>query len=180
MNRLTRVSKFLSYHLRHRPDLLNLKLASGGWVEVDKLLQAAEERNFSLSFGELQRVVEQNGKKRFSFNPQGNLIRANQGHSVAVDLQLKPLNPPDILYHGTHSDAIVAITQQGLKKMSRHHVHLSSDIDTAKSIGTRRGRPIIIAVNSRAMSEAGYLFYRSDNGVWLSETVPSQYLQIDK
>ena len=180
MTRLIKVSKFLSYHLRHRPDLLDLELAPGGWVEVDKLLKAAEKRNFFLSIEELQQVVKQNDKRRFSFDDSGNLIKANQGHSVNINLQLKPSIPPDILYHGTHSKAIAAITEQGLKRMSRHHVHLSSDIDTANRVGARRGSPIILTINALAMSKAGHLFYRSDNGVWLTKAVPRQYIRMYK
>lgn len=180
MTRLVKISKFLSYHLRHRPDLLGLELSPGGWVEVNRLLQAAKKRNFSISLLELQQVVEQNDKQRFSFNDRGNLIRANQGHSVRVDLQLKPVIPPDVLYHGTYSKAIASIKKQGLKKMSRHHVHLSSDINTAKRVGARRGYPVIFQIDALAMSKAGYIFYCSDNGVWLTEEIPVKYLQIHR
>ena len=177
MTRLVKISKFLSYHLRHRPDLLGLELAPGGWVEVEKLLQAARRRKFPLSLVDLQQVVAQNDKQRFSFDDTGNLIRANQGHSIKVDLQLKPVTPPDILYHGTYTQAVASIQKQGLKKMSRHHVHLSSDIKTAKKVGARRGYPVIFQIDALAMNQAGYLFYCSDNGVWLTEFIPAKYLQ---
>ncbi|VEP14341.1 putative RNA 2'-phosphotransferase [Hyella patelloides LEGE 07179] len=180
MTRLVKISKFLSYHLRHRPDLLGLELSPGGWVEVNRLLQAAKKHNFSISSLELQQVVEQNDKQRFSFNERGNLIRANQGHSVRVDLQLKPVTPPDVLYHGTYSKAIASIKKQGLKKMSRHHVHLSSDINTAQRVGARRGYPVIFQIDALAMSKAGYIFYCSDNGVWLTEEIPVKYLQVHR
>jgi putative RNA 2'-phosphotransferase len=180
MNRLIKISKFLSYHLRHRPDLLSLELAPGGWVAVESLLKAANKRNFPISLLELQQVVAQNDKQRFSFDETGDLIRANQGHSIQVDLQLKPVIPPAILFHGTYSQVVSSIAKQGLKKMSRHHVHLSPNLDTAKKVGARRGNPAIFQVNALAMSQAGYTFYCSNNGVWLTEFVPVEYLTLKK
>jgi putative RNA 2'-phosphotransferase len=180
MNRSLKISKFLSYHLRHRPDLLDLKLAPGGWVVVELLIEAANKHNFPLSLTELQQVVEQNDKQRFSFNDTGKLIRANQGHSIEIDLQLKPVIPPAILYHGTYRQVVPLIEKQGLQKMSRHHVHLSPDINTATKVGARRGYPVIFQVNALAMSEAGYIFYCSNNRVWLTEFVPVEYLKVKK
>jgi putative RNA 2'-phosphotransferase len=180
MNRLIKISKFLSYYLRHRPDLLDLELASGGWVAVDLLLKAANKLNFPISYLELQQAVAHNDKQRFSFDETGDLIRANQGHSIEIDLQLKPVIPPAILYHGTYSQVVSLIEKQGLKKMSRHHVHLSPDLDTAKKVGARRGYPAIFQVNASAMSQAGYTFYCSNNGVWLTEFVPVEYLTLKK
>jgi putative RNA 2'-phosphotransferase len=180
MSRLIKISKFLSYHLRHRPDLLGLELAPGGWIAVDLLLKAASKRSFPISLLELQQVVTQNDKQRFSFDKTGNLIRANQGHSIEIDLQLKPVIPPPILYHGTYSQVASLIEKQGLKKMSRHHVHLSPDLETAKKVGARRGYPAIFQVNALAMSQAGYAFYCSNNGVWLTEFVPVEYLTLKK
>lgn len=177
VRRLTKISKYLSYHLRHRPDLLGLELAPGGWVEVDKLLEAAEKNHFPISEIELKQVVEQDDKQRFSFDNTGNLIRANQGHSIAIDLQLKPITPPNILYHGTYKGAVTVIQQQGLKKMSRHHVHLSAELQTAISVGQRRGDPVVFQIDAFEMNQAHYKFYRSDNGVWLTEFVPVKYLQ---
>jgi putative RNA 2'-phosphotransferase len=178
MNRLVKISKFLSYHLRHRPDLLGLELAPGGWVPVNLLIKAAKERNFPISLAELQQVVEENDKQRFSFNDLGTLIRANQGHSVTIDLQLKTVIPPAILYHGTYDKVVSLIEKQGLKKMSRHHVHLTSDLNTAKKVGSRRGYPVVFQVNAEAMSQASHTFYCSENGVWLTEFVPAAYLHI--
>ena len=177
VRRLIKISKYLSYHLRHRPDLLGLELALGGWVEVDKLLEAAEKNHFPISKIELKQVVQQDDKQRFSFNDTGNLIRANQGHSVAIDLQLEPVVPPDALYHGTHRSVVAVIQQQGLKKMSRHHVHLSTDIETAITVGKRRGEPVVFQIDALQMNQANYKFYRSNNGVWLTEFVPVKYLQ---
>lgn len=178
MSRQVKISKFLSYHLRHRPDLLGLELANGGWVEVEQLLSAAKKQGFAITETELRQVVTENDKQRFSFSSEGNLIRANQGHSVNIDLQLKPATPPELLYHGTYAKAVEQIKKQGLKKMSRHHVHLSVDIATATRVGARRGFPIVFQVEALAMYGAGHTFYCSDNGVWLTETVPPQYLKL--
>lgn len=176
--RLEKISKYLSYHLRHHPDKLGLKLEPGGWVGVDDLLDAAEKDKFPLSYRELKEVVANNDKKRFSFDATETRIRANQGHSVKVDLQLEPVVPPDVLYHGTSQSSVKSILEEGLRKMSRHHVHLSANIATARNVGSRRGRPVIFAVDARTMQREGYLFYRSDNGVWLVDLVPPNYLKL--
>lgn len=177
-SRSIKISKFLSYHLRHRPDKIGLELAPGGWVSVDELLAAAKKNSFDIERDELDEVVASNDKKRFSFNATGTLIRANQGHSLEVDLQLEPAVPPEVLYHGTGEGAVESILRRGLSKMSRHHVHLSVNMATAKKVGKRHGRPVIFEVNAAAMYEAGYKFYCSNNGVWLVDKVPSKYLQI--
>ncbi len=176
-SRLVKVSKYLSKHLRHQPDRIGITLAPGGWVSVDELLAACAKNNFPLSRAELNEVVANNDKKRFSFDSTGSLIRANQGHSVEVDLQLEPVLPPDVLYHGTGAGAVESILQTGLSKMSRHHVHLSGDISTAKTVGSRHGKPVVFAVDAGAMHKAGYTFYCSENGVWLVDYVPPEYLQ---
>ena len=175
--RLVKISKYLSYHLRHHPDKLGLKLSIGGWVLVDELLKAAKKHQFPISFEELKTVVETNDKKRFSFDSTLTRIRANQGHSVEINLQLEPAVPPDILYHGTHQKAVKSIRKQGLRKMSRHHVHLSSDIAEAKKVGSRRGSPVVFQVDAAGMQKANYTFYCCDNGVWLVDWVPPEYLQ---
>ena len=175
-SRLVKISKYLSYHLRHRPDKLGLHLAPGGWVSVAELLAACKKYKFPLKRTELNEVVERNDKKRFSFDATGTRIRANQGHSVQVELQLEPVVPPDVLYRGTGSGAAESIGRQGLCKMSRHHVHLSTDIATARNVGKRWGHPVIFAVDAAAMHEAGYTFYCSENGVWLVGQVPPEYL----
>ncbi|BAZ50405.1 phosphotransferase KptA/Tpt1 [Nostoc sp. NIES-4103] len=176
-SRLVKISKYLSRHLRHQPHNIGIQLAPGGWVAVDELLLACANNHFPISHEELQQVVATNDKKRFSFDPTGTLIRANQGHSVEVDLQLQPMVPPNMLYHGTGSTAVESILQTGLRKMSRHHVHLSKDIATAQIVGARHGKPVVFAVDAGAMHQAGYTFYCSDNGVWLVEFVPPEYLQ---
>ncbi len=176
-SRLVKISKYLSKHLRHQPHLIGIQLAPGGWVGVDELLAACEKHLFPISRDELNEVVAQSDKKRFSFDSTGTLIRANQGHSVEVDLQLLPVVPPDILYHGTGHQAVEFIEKIGLNKMSRHHVHLSKDVATAKSVGARHGKPVVFIVDAAAMYKAGYEFYCSDNGVWLVDDVPPEYLR---
>nr|WP_310487304.1 RNA 2'-phosphotransferase [Chamaesiphon sp. VAR_69_metabat_338] len=178
--RYVRISKYLSKHLRHQPERLGLELLPGGWIEVDKLLSAASAHGFEISLADLQQVVATNDKQRFAFNESGDLIRANQGHSIEIDLQLLAKTPPDALYHGTHVKAIAAILASGLQKMSRHHVHLTTDLNMAFKVGSRRGESVILAVDTHAMVADGYSFYRTDNDVWLVDTVPPQYLtQID-
>jgi len=176
-SRLVKISKYLSKHLRHQPERIGLKLAPGGWVAVDELIAACSKHLFPITRADLNEVVASNDKQRFSFDSTGTLIRANQGHSVEVDLQLEPTIPPDVLYHGTGDGAVESISRTGLRKMSRHHVHLSKDLGTARTVGARHGRPVVFAVDAAAMYKAGYKFYCSDNGVWLVDGVPPEYLQ---
>ncbi|HEX8203911.1 MAG TPA: RNA 2'-phosphotransferase, partial [Isosphaeraceae bacterium] len=175
--RLVRISKFLSKHLRHEPERLGLALEPGGWVPVADLLASCARRGVPITRAELDAVVDRNDKRRFSFDPTGARIRANQGHSVAVDLQLEPVEPPGVLYHGTGHRAAEAIARQGLRKMGRHHVHLSGDVETARKVGARHGRPVVFAVDAAAMRRAGHTFYRSANGVWLVDDVPAVFLR---
>ena len=176
--RLVKISKYLSYHLRHYPEKIGLQLDAQGWVRVDELLAACKKYHFALTRDELEQVVKDNDKQRFSFNETGIYIRANQGHSIKIDLNLEPQIPPDKLYHGTAKQFVDSIQKQGLLKMSRHHVHLSSNISTAKKVGQRRGKVVIFAVDTVKMYQAGYQFYCSDNGVWLVDRVPPEYLQL--
>ncbi|NTV99776.1 MAG: RNA 2'-phosphotransferase [Oscillochloris sp.] len=173
---LTRISKTLSYHLRHRPDELGLTLAPGGWVAVDDLLAALARSGKAITRAQLDEVVARNPKQRFAFDTTGTRIRANQGHSVAVDLELEPLTPLAVLYHGTGQQTAAAIEREGLKKMRRHHVHLSADVATARNVGARHGPPVVFVVAAAAMHTAGFVFYRSANGVWLVDTVPPAFL----
>ncbi len=173
---LIRVSKYLSKYLRHSPDELGLTLRPGGWVPVDDLLAAAEEHGFPIRYDELVECVETNDKRRFSFDETGDLIRANQGHSVEVDLQLEERQPPDVLFHGTVERFLPAILAEGLNKGRRHHVHLSKDKETALKVGARRGKPVILKVDAGWMHRDGHQFFISANGVWLTETVPPGYL----
>ena len=144
---------------------------------MDDLLAACAAHRFSLTRAELDEVVAKNSKQRFSVDETGTRIRANQGHSVEVDLQLAPAIPPDVLYHGTGHRAVESIRRDGLRKMARHHVHLSRDVETAQKVGARHGRPVVFAVAAAAMHGAGHVFYCSENGVWLVDEVPPEYLR---
>jgi putative RNA 2'-phosphotransferase len=175
--RLVTVSKFLSKYLRHEPEALDLTLAPGGWVPVADLLVAAGRNGFPISREELDRVVRDNDKQRFSFDPTGTQIRANQGHSAEVDLQLDSADPPPTLFHGTAEHTLGPILRDGLKKVARHHVHLSLDAETARKVGARHGKPVVLTVDAAAMRAAGLVFYCSANGVWLTDSVPPQYLR---
>ena len=171
-----RVSKRLSLHLRHAPDQIGITLGPGGWVPVEELLSALARHGLALTRADLDEVVATSDKKRFAFDDTATLIRANQGHSVEVDLDLPVTAPPAVLYHGTVEVFLPAIEQDGLKPMKRHHVHLSSTMDTARVVGARRGKPVILQVDAAGMAAAGFEFRVSANGVWLADTVPPTYL----
>ena len=174
--RLVKVSKYLSRHLRHEPERLGLSLQPGGWVGVDELLAASADHSFTLTRDELQEVVERSDKRRFAFDATGTRIRANQGHSVEIDLELEPVTPPAVLFHGTARARLDAILAEGLRKMGRHHVHLSPDADTATRVGARHGKPVVLEVAAARMAADGHVFLRSANGVWLTDAVPPAYL----
>lgn len=173
-----KVSKFLSRHLRHDPGRLGLTLAPGGWVEVDALLSACAKRGVSISRAQLEAVVRGSDKQRFGFDETGTRIRANQGHTVDIDLQLAAMAPPDSLFHGTGEQTVPAIERHGLSKMGRHHVHLSRDLQTAVKVGERHGRPAVFVVASGRLHADGATFYCSANGVWLVDHVPAAYLSL--
>uniref|UniRef100_A0AAU3GTV2 Probable RNA 2'-phosphotransferase n=1 Tax=Streptomyces sp. NBC_01401 TaxID=2903854 RepID=A0AAU3GTV2_9ACTN len=174
--RTVKVSKFLSKHLRHEPDRLGISLDPHGWVTVDELLRACARRGFTLTRDDLDHVVAVNDKQRFTMT--GDRIRANQGHSVPVDLDLPPAEPPAYLFHGTVARVLDAIRAEGLRPMNRHHVHLSPDHGTAVRVGSRRGAPIVLVVDAGAMHRAGHLFHVSANGVWLTASVPPDCLRL--
>lgn len=172
------VSKYLSKHLRHAPQAIGLTLEPGGWVAVSDLLAATLRHGFPVLRDELEEVVAKCDKQRLSFDESGLRIRANQGHSTEVDLQLDAKTPPDSLFHGTGAQNQTAILASGLRKMSRHHVHLSADLDTARRVGSRHGKPLVFTVASATMAAAGFAFYQSENGVWLTDHVPPEYLRV--
>ncbi|MFE7751249.1 RNA 2'-phosphotransferase [Streptomyces sp. NPDC057428] len=174
--RTVKVSKYLSKHLRHQPDRIGISLDPQGWVAVDELLKACARHGFTITREELDHVVAVNDKKRFMV--AGALIRANQGHTVTVDLGLPPAEPPAYLYHGTVARALDAIRAEGLRPMARHHVHLSPDRATAVRVGARRGVPVVLAVDAGAMHRAGHVFHVSANGVWLTDGVPPDFLRL--
>jgi len=175
-DRLFRVSKYLAKHLRHDPHKIGLTLQPGGWVSVVDLLIAARNHGFPISYDDLVECVKTNDKKRFAFNESGDLIRANQGHSVEVDLQLEEREPPETLYHGTVERFLPSILTEGLVRGKRHHVHLSRDLETARKVRARRGKPVILQVDARRMQGDGHKFLLSANGVWLTDAVPPGYL----
>lgn len=169
-------SKFLSLLLRHKPQLVGLELDEHGWADVDDLIRRVSRRR-PLDRAKLEQIVATDDKQRYSFSADGKLIRANQGHSIAVDVELAELEPPPILYHGTGEKFCPSITAQGLLKMSRLYVHMSSDVETARKVGRRHGVPKIFSVASGKMFADGFKFFRSVNGVWLTEHVPAKYLE---
>jgi putative RNA 2'-phosphotransferase len=176
--RLVKLSKYLSRHLRHQPEALGLTLELGGWAAVETLLAAMARHGVTISRAELEEIVARNNKQRFAFDETGARIRASQGHSVAVDLELAPMAPPDTLYHGTSQATVDAILREGLRKMRRQHVHLTAENATAVNVGSRHGAPAVLLVDAAAMARDGYLFFRSENSVWLTESVPPRYLRL--
>jgi len=175
---LISTSKYLSLILRHRPETIGLSLDAEGWVDIDILIGAANRHGKRLSLELVHRVVAENDKQRFALSDDGLRIRASQGHSIrTVDLNLAPVEPPAQLYHGTVAAFLDSIRRQGLLKRSRNHVHLSTDADTARRVGLRRGKPIVLVIESQAMHADGYKFFLSKNGVWLTDSVPVRYIQ---
>ncbi|MFE0676510.1 RNA 2'-phosphotransferase [Streptomyces sp. NPDC058867] len=176
--RTVKVSKYLSKHLRHQPERIGLTLDEAGWVEIDTLIAAATAHGFRFTRAELDHVVAANDKRRFAVD--GTRIRASQGHSVAVELGLAPAAPPPHLFHGTVARNLDAIRAEGLRPMNRHDVHLSADRETATRVGARRGRPVVLSVDSGAMHRDGHVFHVSDNGVWLTQAVPPRYVRFQE
>lgn len=172
--RLVRVSKYLSKHLRHQPERIGLTLDPQGWVEVEALLAATARNGVVITRDELTQVVEGNDKRRFTI--EGDRIRANQGHTVDVDLDLPVVEPPEFLFHGTVGANVDAIRREGLLPMDRHAVHLSPDRETATRVGARRGRAVVLVVRSGEMHRAGHAFQVSANGVWLAAHVPPAHI----
>ncbi len=179
MNRTKAISKLCSYLLRHKPEEANLDMDENGWVSVDQLLANCGETHFEFSFEELQNAVDSNDKKRFTFNDDKTKIRANQGHSIEVNVELEPIEPPEFLYHGTAEKYLESILKNGLLKQNRLHVHLTENKETAKAVGSRHGKPVIIEISSGVMSKAGIPFYKSKNGVWLTNDIETKYLNCD-
>ncbi|MFK7979072.1 MAG: RNA 2'-phosphotransferase [Saprospiraceae bacterium] len=175
-NIYVKLSKFLSLVLRHKPERIGIQLDENGWTDVQLLLQKMQASGKQIDLPTLEAVVANNDKKRFAFSADGAKIRANQGHSLKVQLGYTPQVPPTILYHGTVEKFLGSIFQTGLDKRKRHHVHLSPEIATATNVGKRRGKPIILAVDSAKMQADGFLFFLSENGVWLTEKVPVKYI----
>lgn len=178
--RATRISKYLSLVLRHDPSAAGVTLDAEGWVGVDELLAGVARHGFSFTLDELEEVVQTSDKQRFAFSPDAEQIRANQGHSIAVELNLPQETPPALLYHGTVERFLTSIMENGLEKRARQHVHLSADVSTATRVGSRRGKPVILTIAAANMHSAGFSFFRSANGVWLTDHVPPQYISRDE
>lgn len=173
---LKHTSKFISLVLRHQPEEIDLHLDENGWANVSELLEKMNKKGIQIDFGTLNTIVETNDKKRFAFNDDKTKIRASQGHSIDVNLELQPIAPPPVLYHGTTGKYLDSIFKTGLQKQSRQHVHLSATIETAKAVGGRHGKPVILTVDAKAMQDEGFLFYLSANNVWLADEVPAQFI----
>lgn len=173
-----RLSKLLSLVLRHDPGRIGVSLDSAGWISVPTLLAALAEHGYDVSRERLAHVVARSDKQRFVLDEGTNRIRANQGHSVPVDLGLPPSHPPTVLYHGTPVRNVESILREGLVPKGRHAVHLSADQVTAHRVGARRGAHVVLAINASAMHRDGHTFFVSANGVWLTESVPARYLRV--
>jgi putative RNA 2'-phosphotransferase len=171
------ISKQLSFVLRHDPGSIGISLDREGWVRVDLLLEALERHGNALDRSELEAIVRQSDKRRFALSADGALIRANQGHSVEVELGYAPLAPPSVLYHGTVARYLPSIRERGLVRGDRHHVHLSATRELAEAVGRRRGSPVVLEVDAGRMAAAGHEFFRSENGVWLTSHVPPEFLR---
>ncbi len=177
-----KISKFLSLILRHKPQTVNLQLDKNGWADIKKLIQQVNINNkkLNLDFKKLEYVVENNDKQRFIFDDEKTKIRANQGHSIKIDLGYEQVEPPEYLYHGTAKKNIGSIMKKGLIKRQRHHVHLSSDTETAVKVGSRHGKPVVLKIQSKKMHHDGLRFYLSDNGVWLTDFIQPEYIEFPK
>lgn len=171
-----RISKFLSLILRHEPDKIGLNLDVNGWANVKELIEKSKKHRYHFSMEELTEVIETNDKQRFSLNEKRTKIRANQGHSININLALSPSEPPEYLYHGTATRFFSSIMEEGIIKGSRQHVHLSKDKETATKVGSRHGKVIVLTIMTSQMYKDGILFYQSDNGVWLTDYVDVKYI----
>lgn len=171
-----KISKLLSLVLRHKPQAIGITLDENGWTDVQTLLTRLAANGHQLTPDQLYDLVDTNPKKRFALTDDRTRIRANQGHSVEIDLGYRQSTPPEWLFHGTATRFIDSIMDQGLKKMGRHHVHLSDNEATARQVGSRHGKPVVLVVQAEAMARAGFVFFQSENGVWLTNHIPAAYL----
>ncbi|MFV0536250.1 MAG: RNA 2'-phosphotransferase [Dysgonomonas sp.] len=171
-----RIGKFLSLILRHDPAKIGIELDENGWANVKELIEKCKKHRYHFSMEDLVEIVETNDKKRYSFNEEQNKIRANQGHSVSIDLALSSVEPPEFLYHGTATRFLSSIMEKGIIKGSRQHVHLSQDKETATRVGARHGQVVILTIMTGMMHKNGIIFYQSDNGVWLTDYVDVKYI----
>ena len=175
MSSHTSTSRFISLILRHKPEVIGITLDEYGWADVKELIEGVS-RTRPLTMELLEEIVRTDEKQRYSFNEDRTKIRANQGHSIPVDVGLKQLEPPEVLYHGTGEKFTASIEQQGLIPKTRLYVHLSKDTKTARAVGSRHGRPVIYLIQAGEMHRDGYAFFQSENGVWLTKEVPFRYM----
>ena len=173
---MSRDSKFLSRILRHVPEDVGLELDLHGWCHIDELVRALKSAGRPITKAQLLEIVEHDQKQRFTICAARRRIRAAQGHSLNIDLGLPRVEPPELLYHGTASQTLDAIFEEGLKPGRRHYVHLSPDPETAALVGRRHGRPVVLHIHAVRMHDAGHIFYRADNGIWLTDYVPAGFL----
>lgn len=178
MGSLDKLSVFISLVLRHKPDAAYITLDEHGWANVEELLNGINNTGRKIDMEILEKIVATDNKQRYSFNQDKSLIRANQGHSIPVDVELEEQEPPEFLYHGTAARFLDSIMNEGLKPMSRLYVHLSKDTETALKVGKRHGDPVILRIHSRDMYNDGYIFYLSENGVWLTKNVDVRYFEV--
>lgn len=174
---ITYISKFLSLVLRHQPETIGIQLDQNGWTDVKDLIEKANDNGIKFDREALNHIVATNAKKRFAFNETLDKIRASQGHSIEIELGYNNQKPPGILYHGTDKKSVQSIVDTGLEKRSRQHVHLSSDIETAIKVGQRHGKPFVFKVLAEQMYNDNFQFFISENGVWLTDNVPTKYLK---
>jgi putative RNA 2'-phosphotransferase len=174
----TELSKFLSFVLRHRPEAIGLELDPNGWADIDDLVERARAHGKPLTREGVEAIAATSPKQRFAISEDGRRVRASQGHSVDVDLGYQPTVPPETLFHGTIAASLAAIRAGGLQRMERHHVHLSPDVETARVVGMRRGKPVVLRVAAGRMHRDGHVFFLSANGVWLTEHVPPLYIDV--
>lgn len=174
---LQNISRYMSLILRHKPEIIDISLDEHGWAAVNELINGIARNNEGFDMATLEEIVKTDNKQRYSFNADKTLIRANQGHSIPVDVELEEKEPPEFLYHGTGEKYVSSILEQGLIPKSRLYVHLSKDVETAKNVGRRHGKEVVYIIAAHEMYQDGYKFYLSVNGVWLAKGVPLQYMQ---
>ncbi len=179
MGKSDRLSVFISLVLRHQPDAAGIRLDENGWSNVDELIEGINNTGRKINIDILEEIVRTDNKQRYSFNQDKTLIRANQGHSIPVDVELEEKQPPQYLYHGTADRFLAAIMSEGLKPMSRLYVHLSKDEETAVKVGKRHGKPVVLKIKAEEMWKDGIKFYRSQNGVWLTKYVDKKYIDME-